>query len=111
MSRDGEVPAESHGTPEQRFKVISAHKDGEGFRKIDNLKSFYKIGRVLGQGTFGQVRLCLHREANVICAIKIIKKSAIMDENYQKLMMEELKMLESIEHVTIMRVYELLEDA
>jgi len=32
-------------------------KDFKGFKKIKNIKDRYKIGHVLGEGSFGQVRL------------------------------------------------------
>lgn len=28
-----------------------------------NLRDFYRIGKTLGSGAFGEVRVCLHRES------------------------------------------------
>ena len=28
-----------------------------------NLREFYRIGKLLGSGAFGEVRVCLHRES------------------------------------------------
>ena len=96
---------------DQRYKHILNFKDFRGFKKVDNIKDRYKIGRVLGEGSFGQVRIALHRQAEVKCAIKIIRKDKINDhEILKKLMSDELKILEATAHPNIMRIYELLHD-
>jgi hypothetical protein len=35
------------------------------FVKINegNLREFYRIGKMLGSGAFGEVRMCVHRES------------------------------------------------
>jgi hypothetical protein len=38
---------------ENRLASILSFKDFRGFKKIENIKERYKIGRVLGEGSFG----------------------------------------------------------
>lgn len=38
---------------EQKFLHVLNFKDFKGFKKVDNIKNRYKIGRVLGEGSFG----------------------------------------------------------
>ncbi len=38
------------------------------------LKEIYNIGKVLGEGAFGEVRLCTHRETREKRAVKVLKK-------------------------------------
>ena len=38
------------------------------------LRDIYKIGKVLGEGAFGEVRLCTHRETKEKRAVKVLKK-------------------------------------
>ena len=64
-------------TSEQKHSKVLNFKDFKGLKKVKNLKERNKIGRVLGEGSFGQVRIGLHRKANLKCAIKIIRKDKI----------------------------------
>lgn len=52
-------------------------KNFKVFGKVDNIKDKYKIGKVIGQGSFGQVRIAMNRHANVKVAIKFIKKDSL----------------------------------
>ena len=38
----------------------------------DTRLNFYKIGRVLGRGTYGKVNLALHKLTRRFCAVKSI---------------------------------------
>lgn len=43
-------------------------------KKINSITDQYKLGRLLGQGTYGRVRKATHIESGLVCAIKIVKK-------------------------------------
>lgn len=56
------MPSESHDdvkllTFEEKSKKIMGFKDFKGLKYVKNIKDRYKIGRVLGEGSFGCVRL------------------------------------------------------
>jgi hypothetical protein len=38
---------------EEKVKYILSFKDFKGLKYIENIKDRYKIGRVLGEGSFG----------------------------------------------------------
>jgi len=38
---------------QQKFEHVMNFKDYRGFKKVENIKEKYKIGRVLGEGSFG----------------------------------------------------------
>ena len=59
---------------EQKYRHILNFKDFKKLKKIENIKDRYRIGRVLGEGSFGQVRIAEHRAAGIKCAIKLIPK-------------------------------------
>ena len=96
---------------DQKFEYILNYKDFKGFKKIKNIKERYKIGKVLGSGSFASVRIAQHRKANVKCAIKIIKKDKVESQPIlMDLMKSELKVLEDTSHPYLLRIYELLHD-
>ena len=64
-------------TSDQKFQYILDYKDFKGFKEVKNIKERYKIGKVLGSGSFASVRIAQHRKANIKCAIKIIKKEKV----------------------------------
>ncbi len=41
----------------------------------------FEFGQVLGEGAFGQVRLCRHKTTDVQYAAKILKKEALIKKN------------------------------
>lgn len=94
---------------EQRTMHVLNFKDFRGIKRVKSVKERYKIGRILGEGSFGQVRIAMHRQANVKCAIKVIRKDRFENQKIlETLMQSELKVLEQLSHPNIMRIYELL---
>jgi len=45
---------------------------------------YYKIGRLLGRGSFGKVNLALHKLSRKIVAVKSINKVLYAEEEFQK---------------------------
>ena len=43
-------------------------------------RDFYRIGKILGTGGFGEVRVCVHRETGTQRAVKVLKKDDINEE-------------------------------
>ena len=71
----------------------------------------YQIGRVLGKGSFGEVRECLNTQTGVTCAIKIVNKEYIgQHQVLVNLMEQELEVLSKTDHPHMVKVFELLED-
>ena len=76
---------------------ILSYKDYKGFKKVsdDFIKDRYLVEKQIGNGSFGKVFKALHKKADVICAIKQIKKTSIeQHEILVNLMHNELKVLE-----------------
>lgn len=46
----------------------------------ENIREDYQIGKVLGTGAFGEVRVCTHRKSNIKRAVKILKKNFLKEE-------------------------------
>jgi len=56
------------------------------------LRDIYKIGKQLGEGAFGEVRLCTHRLSNEKRAVKVLKKEN-MNEEEIAVMLNEINVL------------------
>jgi calcium-dependent protein kinase len=80
-------------------------KKGDG-----TLRDAYKIGKVLGEGAFGEVRLCTNRETGEKRAVKVLKKDQ-MDEEETAAMLNEINILKDIDHPNIVKIFEYFEDA
>jgi len=73
------------------------------------LRDHYRIGKMLGSGAFGEVRVCVHRESGAQRAVKVLRK-AHMDEEEKKMFFNEINILKDLDHPNILKMYEFFED-
>ena len=74
--------------------------------KKTGISKEYTLGKILGNGAFGQVRLGIHKTTKQVRALKILKKAKInMDD-----LLTEISILSKLSHPNIMQVYEIFED-
>jgi len=76
---------------------------------IGKLRDHYRIGKMLGSGAFGEVRVCVHRESGAQRAVKVLRKSH-MDEDEKKMLFNEINNLKDLDHPNILKMYEFFED-
>ena len=74
--------------------------------KTTNISKEYTFGKVIGTGTFGQVRLAIHKPTKQTRAVKIIQKSKV-DIN---VLLNEINILSKLTHPNIMQIYEVFND-
>ena len=79
---------------------IISHKKG-------NISREYTFGKTLGKGTFGQVRLAMHKPTKQVRSIKILKKSEVDVTS----LVNEITILSKLSHPSIMQIYEIYEDS
>ncbi|KAF8109355.1 hypothetical protein N665_0097s0010 [Sinapis alba] len=68
----------------------------------------YKIGKTLGQGSFGKVKLAVHKTTGHNVAIKILNREKIKQMTEAKVE-REIKILKLLMHPHIIRQYEVIE--
>ena len=69
----------------------------------------YQFGRILGEGSYGQVKLVRHIRTNVELAMKVVKKAGVPEEE-KLLMMKEVSILKTLDHPNIIKVFDLYQD-
>lgn len=65
--------------------------------------------KTLGHGTFGKVKLALHRPTGEYVAIKILNKAKIIDGADVERVAREIYILKLIRHSNIIQLYEIIE--
>merc|ERR1712166_1125335 len=80
-------------------------KPGDG-----TLRDTYKIGKILGEGAFGEVRLCTHRTTSEKRAVKVLRKEA-MNKEETDAMLNEINILAGLDHPNVVKIFEYFEDA
>jgi calcium-dependent protein kinase len=78
-------------------------------KKVGKIRDFYRIGKVLGSGAFGEVRLCLHKDTQSQRAVKVLRKN-LLDEKEMDMLKNEIAILKDMDHPNIVKMYEFLED-
>lgn len=80
--------------------------------KTSDIKLDYTFGPKLGTGSYGSVRIAVHKATGQERAIKTLKKSSITASQKQKSkFFSEVDILRSIDHPNIVRLYEFYEDS
>lgn len=72
---------------------------------------FYSIGRVLGEGAFGKVKLAVHKLSGEKVAVKIFEKFKIRDDSARRRVIKEIRNLQRIQHPSIIKLFEVIDSA
>ena len=71
--------------------------------------SHYQIGRTIGKGTFGKVKLGIHTLTGEKVAVKILEKDKIKDSSDVERVSREIKILKQVSNPNIVKLYEIIE--
>ena len=102
----------------QEWSAIDRHKESETsltpIIKMTNSKQTrmfgpYKIGKTLGQGEFGKVKLAFHVDTSKEFAIKFINKESINSDSKKEKLLREVDILKSLDNQYIAKLYEVIE--
>ena len=80
-------------------------EDNSKEKRIGN----YILGRTIGEGTFGKVKLGTHTLTGEKVAIKILVKEKIIDVADVERVSREIHILKLIRHPSIIQLYEIIE--
>ena len=90
---------------ESRIRSIVSAETWDGRGRSD----MYHFGKVLGTGSFGVVRLVLHKLTNTKIGVKTYDKRKIKDAAQLKRVQQEIRLMARTNHPNIVRLYETLE--
>lgn len=68
------------------------------------------MGKVIGQGAYGKVKLVTHKKSGVIRATKHIRKKLVLKETKTEDLFQEVNILLKLDHPNIVKLYHLYED-
>lgn len=69
----------------------------------------YVLGRALGTGSFGKVKLAEHILTNQLVAIKILNRKHMANNNVTQKVFREARILQKFNHPHIVRLYDVIE--
>ncbi|CDJ58566.1 ULK kinase, putative [Eimeria maxima] len=94
------------------ISATPAHRRG-----VDDIRRYYRIGRVIGCGSFGQVRECVDRETGQIYAVKVMERRMSGKERMtpgrpsnEAMIRSEVEILKSLHHENIVSFVKFFED-
>ena len=70
----------------------------------------YRIGMLIGTGTYGEVRVCQHIRTKNKRAVRILKKALLDDTTVNKFMTMTL-LLQHLDHPNVLRFQEIFQDS
>ncbi|CAK4072018.1 unnamed protein product [Aphanomyces euteiches] len=97
-------------------KPLNKHERNElcyALLDVDSIHSTsldgYLLGKVVGVGTFGKVRIATHKVSAQVVAIKTYERSRTKDASQWKRIQHEAKLMEKLDHPYIIRLHETIE--
>ena len=92
------------------FGKIHAKNKGKDSIKTSTKLEEYKIEESIGEGTYGKVKLATHIQTNEKVAIKFINKKKLTHEGDNERILNEIKIMTSLNHPNILKAFEVFDD-
>ena len=80
----------------------------DSINRQSNTIGNYQLGKTIGEGTFGKVKLGIHSQTQEKVAIKILEKDRICDVSDIERVSREIHILKLIRHPDIIQLYEVI---
>ena len=90
---------------------INNHLKEDSLEESQTFLSEYNIKGIIGRGTFSIVKLGEHKLTKEKVAIKIMQKNKIINQEDLIRIEREIQMLKCLNHVNVIKIYNILEDS
>jgi hypothetical protein len=77
--------------------------------KKGDIRNFYNVGKIIGQGAYGTVSVVTHKTTDIQRAMKTLKKNQVLKEKEMELF-NEVSILKTLDHPNIIKLFELYQD-
>lgn len=103
------LPLAAAGTVAKRLAAAKANPQlGRTLDPNSKLEDNYSLLGVLGKGSYGEVRLAIHKLTKQRVAVKTLTRAKLTDEKLRKRAAVEVKLHARLYHPNIARLYEVL---
>jgi hypothetical protein len=92
----------------QLRKMILSSFGKDGVPRLDSV-SLYSLGKLLGRGAFGAVKMGVHKLTGSVVAIKNFKKADVKSEVESRAIDREIRILKQSIHQHIIKLYEVID--
>lgn len=91
------------------YPVLEGNSSSSTSESIPAIISGYKVGKVLGRGGFGEVRMGEHQLTNEAVALKFLRKAEILSMGAAERTTTEIQCLTALKHQNIIRLMQHVE--
>ena len=88
--------------------MIQSSFGKDGAPRLDSV-SLYSLGKLLGKGAFGAVKMGVHKLSGAVVAIKNFKKADVKNEVESRAIDREIRILKGGVHQHIIKLYEVID--
>ena len=88
--------------------MIQSSVGKDGAPRLDSV-SLYSLGKLLGKGAFGAVKMGVHKLTGAVVAIKNFKKADVKNEVEARAIDREIRILKQSVHQHIIKLYEVID--
>lgn len=100
-SAASQARAQHHQTQQHSKPVVDMPREG----KVDQRIGQYSVKKTLGEGSFGKVKLAVHRVSGQEVALKIISRKKLISRDMAGRVEREIQYLQLLRHPHIIKLY------
>jgi 5'-AMP-activated protein kinase catalytic alpha subunit len=98
-----------HNLCQTDIEIEPAFNTARTNKKTSKKKGSYILGKTLGEGAFGKVKVATHIHTGEKVAIKILDKTKMENEEDIERVQKEINILKKLRHKNIIQLYEIMQ--